>query len=339
MKYLNEIKIGIFVIASLVLLLVGWAFLREFAIHKQNKVTVVFDDVAGLIKGSFVRINGLRVGRVDGLTLDIKQNKVLVEARIQLPAIVLPKDSKFYIRTSGYVGDKYLDIALGTSHEYLRNGDVILGEATFDSFKSLERATEIINEVDPKLLGLTIQEFATGASSFLKKADALIEDTDKVVKGLPTGADLQKLILNARETTSKLHEAINTVEKLATNELAQKNIVKLLSQANEVSSDLKSALDNANNLANNKVAFENVNNLLIRASRIIEQLDEIKSDPLIQNELRETLTNANAAARDVSMTSRELSDALHQRFLLPRLWFGKLLPKKNKDDKVESFGK
>ena len=338
MKHLNEIKIGVFVIASLILLLIGWAFLREFTIHKQNKVIVVFDDVAGLIQGSFVRINGLRVGRVDSLTLDTKQNKVLVEARIQLADISIPKDSKFYVRTSGYVGDKYLDIGLGKSDKYLKDRDLVVGEAAFDSFKSLERLTEIVNEIDPKLLGSTIQDFATGATSFLKKADTLAEDTDRVVKGLPAGEDLQKLVADARETTSKLSEAVNSVEKIATNEEAQKNIVKLLSQANEVSSDLKSALTNANNLANNKAAFEDVSNLLVRASRIIEQLDEIKADPLIQNELREMLTNANKAAKNVSMTSSELSDALHQRFLLPRLWFGKLLPKKNMDDNVEAVG-
>src|SRR3989338_3317134 len=98
MKHVNEIKIGVFVISGLILLLFGWAYLREFALHKQQNFTVAYDDVVGLTKGSFVRINGLRVGRVDKLTLDTKANKVLVDARIQIPKVAIPRDSKVYIR-------------------------------------------------------------------------------------------------------------------------------------------------------------------------------------------------------------------------------------------------
>ena len=90
MKRTSEMKIGIFAISGLLLLVFGWAYLREFAIHKQLEFNVVFNDVAGLTKGSFVRINGLRVGRVDSLTLDTKENKVLVNARIQIPKVSSP---------------------------------------------------------------------------------------------------------------------------------------------------------------------------------------------------------------------------------------------------------
>ena len=98
MKNVNEIKIGIFVISGLVLLLFGWAYLREFALHKQQNFTVAYDDVVGLTKGSFVRINGLRVGRVDKLTLDTKANKVLVDARIQIPKVAIPNPGFLKIR-------------------------------------------------------------------------------------------------------------------------------------------------------------------------------------------------------------------------------------------------
>lgn len=327
MKHLSEIKIGTFVIAGLLLLIIGWGFLREVTLHKQFRFSIMFDDVAGLTQGSFVRINGLRVGRVDRLTLDTKANKVLVEARIQLPNISIPKDSKIYIRTSGYVGDKYLDITLGTSKNYIADGEVVTGEATFDSFKSLERISEVINEIEPSELGKNIQEFSSRALGVLKKADSLAESTDKLVMDLPRGQDLQTLVNNAYSTVNKLNEAIDKVEQVAQNEVASDNLTRILAHASEVSNDLSTALRDANKLVNNKDAFSNINDLLMRASRIIELLDEIRADPLVQNELRETLESAKTAAKKVSKTSDEISDVLNQRFLLPRLWFGKLLPK------------
>lgn len=323
MKHLNEIKIGVFAISGLVLLIFGWAYLREFAIHKQVNFTVKFDDVVGLTKGSFVRINGLRVGRVDSLTLDTKGNKVLVEARIQIPKVTIPNDSKMFIRTSGYVGDKFLDIALGMSNEYIMNGDVVIGEPAFDAFQSLEKVSQVLNQIDPLILGMSIQDSASNFASLAKKVENAVPDKQ----------ELKNLIQNARDTVSRLDGAIDKAQSFATNEGAQNNLNKVLSQASVVSNDLNQTLKNANNLANNKAAFENVNSLLIRASKIIEQLDEIRADPIIQNDLRQTLENANIAAKKVAFTSDEVQMALNQRFILPRLLFGKLIPEKVKKEK------
>lgn len=323
MKNANELKIGIFAVSGLLLLVFGWAYLREFSMSTQQKLTVVFDDVAGLIKGSFVRVNGLRVGRIDKLTLDTKENKVLADARIQIPNIKVPIDSRFYIRTSGYVGDKYLDIALGKSEEYLSDNAIIPGEPAVDAFKSLETVSKILEQINPELVGKNIEDFTSGAASFVKNADS-------VVSTLPKGDNLAKLVHGANETVNKLNVAIDKAEQLAVNESAQSNLTRLLEQAKSVSGDLNQTLVNANSLANNKTAFNNVNDLLIRASKIIEQLDEIKADPLIQNELRQTLTNANEAAKKLAVTSDEFSGALNQRFILPRLFFGKLVPKKDR---------
>lgn len=332
MKYINEIKIGIFAICGLVLLIFGWAYLREFAVHTQHNFVVSFNDVAGLTKGSFVRINGLRVGRVDSLTLDTKQNKVLVEARIQIPNINIPVDSMIYIRTSGYVGDKYLDILLGMASEYIKDGELVYGEPAFDAFQSLETVSQILNELDPKLVGKSIQDVTLGAAGLVKKVDSVVENTDNLVKSIPKGDEFKDLVDKAHDTAIKLNNAIEKTEALATNENAQYNLNKLLSQAGVISNDLSETLKNANNLANNNVAFDNINSLLLKASKIIEQLDEIRADPLIQNELRETIKNTNVAAKKISKTSDDISNALHKRFLLPRLWFGKILGKKEKED-------
>ena len=334
MKHVNEIKIGVFVISGLILLLFGWAYLREFALHKQQNFTVAYSDVIGLTKGSFVRINGLRVGRVDKLTLDTKQNKVLVDARIQIPKVEIPKDSMIYIRTSGYVGDKFLDIELGMSDEYIMDGDVLAGEPAIDAFKSLEKISEVMKYIDPKLIGQNIQDVTVNVNELVKKADGVIQSTDKVVKSLPQGDELKNLIEKAHSTVEQLNSAIDKTQSLVTNEASQNNINKILSQASIVSHDLNESIKNANNLANNKKAFEDVNSLLLRATKIVEQLDELKSDPLIQNELRQTLTNTNEAAKKVAITSESVNDALNQRFLLPRLLFGKLTQPKKKVEKT-----
>ncbi len=200
MKNVNEIKIGIFAITGLILLVVGWAFLREFSIQQQGYFTVVFDDVGGLTKGSFVRINGLRIGRVDSLTLDTKENKVLVQARIQLPKVTVPNDSKFFIRTSGYVGDKYLDIILGMSKTVLKDGEVTVGEPTIDAFQSLEKISQILNQLDSKAVSMNIQETLSNANSAAKKAAVT---SDEVSMALKQRFILPKLLFGRLSSSEK----------------------------------------------------------------------------------------------------------------------------------------
>ncbi|MBI2996579.1 MAG: MCE family protein [Candidatus Melainabacteria bacterium] len=197
MRHISEIKIGVFAITGLILLVFGWAFLREFSVQVQQKFTVVYDDVVGLTKGSFVRINGLRVGRVDKLTLDTENNKVLIDARIQIPKVNIPKDSKVYIRTSGYVGDKYLDIVLGMSKVYIMDGEVVLGEPAFDAFQSLEKVGQILNQIDSKTVGQNIQDVTKNANIAVKKVATA---SDEVSMALNQKFLLPKLLFGKLKT-------------------------------------------------------------------------------------------------------------------------------------------
>ena len=321
----NEIKIAIFVLSGLFLLIFGWAFLREITIEKQVQFKVIYSDVAGLSRGSFIHINGLRVGRVDKLTLDAKKRIVVVDARVQIPDIQIPKDSLFIIRTSGYVGDKFLDIVLGNSTEYIKNGDVLRGQDVFDSFKSLDKFSKIIDQIDAVELGMNIQDFSGEAVTLVRKASNVADNTNNVVKSLPKGDELTSLVNNAKITVEKLDDSISQAESLINStikdEQAIANINNILSQAKTVSDDVSLSIQNANTLVNNKEAFDRMNVTLDKANKLTTQLNEIKNDPLIQNDLKETLENTNEAAQNVS-------DALHQRFIFPKMLFGTLLPKK-----------
>ncbi len=119
------------------------------------------------------------VGRVDSLTLDMKKNKVIASVRIQIPDIKIPNDSKFLIRTSGYVGDKFLDIALGMSDVYIMDGQEVVGAETVDPFKSLEKVSKVLDRINPELLAMDIQDTATNASSVTKNADKAVSAASK----------------------------------------------------------------------------------------------------------------------------------------------------------------
>jgi phospholipid/cholesterol/gamma-HCH transport system substrate-binding protein len=83
-----------------------------------------FNTVSGLRAGSPVNMLGIEVGRVGRLTMDQKDQKAVVEIRIQ-------KDIKVYddaiasIKTEGLIGDMFLSIDPGGSGKLLGPGGTI----------------------------------------------------------------------------------------------------------------------------------------------------------------------------------------------------------------------
>jgi phospholipid/cholesterol/gamma-HCH transport system substrate-binding protein len=83
-----------------------------------------FTSVTGLRVGSSVHMLGIEVGRVERLTMDQKDQKAVVEIRIQ-EGIKVYDDAIAAIKTEGLIGDQYLSIDPGGSGAPLTPGGTI----------------------------------------------------------------------------------------------------------------------------------------------------------------------------------------------------------------------
>ena len=125
-KYAMETTVGIFLVFGL--LLVGYMTVKlgHVSLLGDNAYSLFarFTTVSGLRTGSPVAMLGIEVGRVGRLTMDQKDQKVVVEIRIQ-------KDIKIYadaiasIKTEGLIGDMFLTIDPGGSGKLLGPGGTI----------------------------------------------------------------------------------------------------------------------------------------------------------------------------------------------------------------------
>lgn len=85
-----------------------------------------FTSVSGLRVGSTVEISGVAVGKVVGIQLDqdrFYQAKVLMHIH---DGVRIPTDSSAAIKTSGLIGDKYVQIVPGADDAVLADGGAIL---------------------------------------------------------------------------------------------------------------------------------------------------------------------------------------------------------------------
>lgn len=122
----RNLIVGIFVLLGLIC--TGYLTIKmgKLEIFEGSGYTVSarFSTVNGLRVGANVEIGGVKIGRVTDISLDTRTYLPVVKMRIQ-QSVELSDDVMAGIKTSGLIGDKYVDITPGGSSTMLGEGSVI----------------------------------------------------------------------------------------------------------------------------------------------------------------------------------------------------------------------
>ncbi len=102
-------------------------FYYSYKINLFNKVETFqinssFFDIGNMNVGNEVKIRGVKIGEVSGITLDQENYMAIITSSINV-GIEIPNDSIFKISTNGFIGSSYVEIDLGNSEEILKNND------------------------------------------------------------------------------------------------------------------------------------------------------------------------------------------------------------------------
>jgi phospholipid/cholesterol/gamma-HCH transport system substrate-binding protein len=124
----NKIKLGIFVSASMALLIAGIYFIgqRQQLFSKTFRVSGVFKDISGLEIGNNVRFSGINVGVVDDIE-QITDTTVRVDMMINEDTRkFMKKNVKAIIGSDGLMGNKIVTIVPGgAGKQPLVDNDII----------------------------------------------------------------------------------------------------------------------------------------------------------------------------------------------------------------------
>src|SRR5580658_9900445 len=95
MKIANETKIGVLAVVAVVLLILGFNFLKGSSLFEHTKkLYAIFDNVEGMEVSNNVQINGLQVGSVSAINESDKDLKGGIVVTIILKKDVhIPKNS------------------------------------------------------------------------------------------------------------------------------------------------------------------------------------------------------------------------------------------------------
>ncbi len=304
MKINNETKIGVMAVVGVALLVFGFNFLKGKSLFKKERnIYAVYQDVQGLAKSNPVVINGLQIGRVTNLDGGKDMKRIVVTVNLTKD-VNIPINSLAVINPS-LLTNPSLEIQLGNSTSYLKNGDTLLttlSSGAFDealkainpvlyevrnSVKSLDSVLHIITTVfDPSTknnikdivanLNTTTASFALSAASLQK---LLNTENGALSSSLN---NVNAFTANLNSNNEKLNSIMDNA-KVATKNFADINLSSTLDTLNIAVDNFKKASGKINSkdgtlglLLNDKKLYENLQST---ADKINILLDDIRVHP------------------------------------------------------------
>lgn len=306
MKITREVKTAILVIASILLFIWGYSFLKGKDLFSTYKTFYVeYDNVEGLPASAPVTINGFIVGKVNSITLQNSNGKLIVELQIK-GDFPISKSSVVDIYEPGLIGGKQIQIIPNYQDKNIaQSGDKLQGSVK----KGL---TDLVGE---KLAPLQEK-----IEKMIVNADLLLNNMNDVLDA-KTKENLKSSIVNLNETL----EQLKGVSKSANGLLAsnKSKINGSLTDMNKITSNFSKISDSLSNVNFNKT----VKNLDATLTNVNAIMNDVQSGKGTIGKMMKDETLYN----NMGKTSKELELLLQDLRLNPTRYVNvSLFGKKNK---------
>lgn len=184
----------------------------------RYEIRVRFPNASGLIKGSNVLLSGAQIGIVSQAPTLVGQNYEVEVGLLVRESVQVPRTSVFRIRSSGMLGDSYVDVvppAQFSPDDFAKPGELITGQRTggFDELTS--KGTEMIETLNRDVLTKV-----NASLDEIKDITASLNDkllSDKNLKNLEdTFANLKRTTEDFSKTARDLDKMVNRTEEVVT---------------------------------------------------------------------------------------------------------------------------
>jgi phospholipid/cholesterol/gamma-HCH transport system substrate-binding protein len=232
-----QVRIGVFVLASLAVF-VGLIYMlgaegRYF--ERKYELVAEYTEVGGLIAGATVRLAGVQVGRVKSVALPERPGgKVKVTLTVARRfSERIRKNSVARIETHGLLGDKIIEISLGT-HEAppLASGETIATRDPVELNRLAGEGVEIMKNVSALSSDLRTTVDAFNKSRSVEDLSAALKSARRIAEEVERGQGwLHALIYEEPEALRKLNDLLTATHKLVTQGQKGESAVSVLLSA------------------------------------------------------------------------------------------------------------
>jgi phospholipid/cholesterol/gamma-HCH transport system substrate-binding protein len=181
------------------LLFTGWLAFTIGNIHlfqHNYELSATFDDVTGLLKNDNVKVAGVPVGKVTGISIEKGRAKVTFTVRDN---VKVPSDSSAAVRWRNLLGQRYLYVYPGDASTALADGGrVPKTQSVVELGELFNRLGPIVKALDPSKVNQFLDTITAALDGNELKLQQAIADLATLTKGLASrDAAIGRLIENS----------------------------------------------------------------------------------------------------------------------------------------------
>ncbi len=301
MKISNETKVGALTSIIIVLLILGFNFLKGKSVFKTgNFLYANFTETKGIMISNPVMVNGYQIGSVyeiENTDLSLKTIRIGIKLKSEYQ---IPKNSVAYVDANP-LGSSSIVIELGDSKEFLANHDDI------KTYQNAGLLGDLKNSLVP--VSNQINTTVKTLDSVLRNINSIVDNNTKnnlqnvvgninliTVKLLASTASLEQMM---NKQNGAVAQSMNNLNSFTENLAANNNkINNTMTNVETTTSNLAKA-DIAGSVNNLQKAIDKLNNLLNKLDSKEGSLGLLMNDKSLYNNLNNTVRSVNTLVDDL----------------------------------------
>ena len=280
------LSVGLVVLLAVVSLVFGMFFLNEKDPRETfNTFYLRFSQVSTLVLDDPVKVNGVKMGKVEDISL--AGHRVVVRIRLRTD-VKIPKDSEIRVQNIGIMGERQIGMILGDAESYWAPGDTINGQFDAGIAEALGLAGEVCDST--KVLLESVKEALNGTianpdfqerfRTILAKAESLEDRLMTMVN--TTDPQIKKSLNGLNDVMGKVETLVDGVKPPMDNLFA--NADKVVGNADHLVSELEGVTKHLDELIAKVQSKDNTMGILL-------------SDRALHDDLVKTIHSADSLFR------------------------------------------
>jgi len=264
----KEFLVGLFLFLGLIVFGILVFVIKDIKLEKGYRLNIYFDDVGNLMERAWVRMRGVKIGRVE--KIEIENNKAKVVVWID-DKVKLYKTAKAKISSTGVLGVKYIEIVQGEPlDEFLKDGDNVYNTESIVSIDdAISEGINSLRKFGDMLSGLTKGRDLGG------KIDSIMSNLEGITEKINNSIDeeqLRQTIRNVQTAGENLSEFLNdTKNEVKSAVLTLKDVSEKLNQMVE---NVKSTQTIAGQIISDKESGKKVAETISSFKLVVEKADK-----------------------------------------------------------------